>query len=253
MQYEIKNRSFGETIQEAFKIYKDNFSPLFLIALIGSIPNVLMPPIDSGDLSQATNPQAILVKIVPLFIIFIFLNIFTTALMIEFISKRYMKQNQSPIYYLQNVLQIIFPILGLSILQILIVIVGFIPIIYPVFYLLFFPVVYFILALSIAPQALIIERKGVIDSIRRSIFLTNGNKLKIFGYMLVYTLFLFAAVVIGRQITLVLERAGATVGIQRLIEHLIQVSMFPVNACLFILVYYNLRIGKEGFKKEEGI
>ena len=48
MKYEIRKLSFIETWTEAINLYLDNFVPLFLIAIISTLPIIMIP-----QLSQA--------------------------------------------------------------------------------------------------------------------------------------------------------------------------------------------------------
>jgi hypothetical protein len=247
-QYEMKRRSFADTLSETFKLYRDNFRPLFLISLIISVPIVLAPVSNflipaSGTGSRIDIDHAFSKLIA--FIVNVIVNTIGGAMMIEYIARRYKKQDQSLTHYIQDVTPIIFPILGLSLIQVLLSLIALLVVIMPYLILIIFPVIYASLALSMAPQALIIERKGMIESINRSVFLTQDNKLRIFGYMIVYGLFFLVAVNMGVGISQILERAGVEQGLLRLVEHMVYVLVYPINACLLILVYFNLKIDKE--------
>jgi hypothetical protein len=243
MKYEIRKLSFGETFGETFNLYFDNFGPLFLISLISSIPTILMSR-DFNANAPYTEAEQQVMMLRGLFwlLIFIAVNTLSTALMIEFISKKYLKQHQTIGRYIKNVLPFIFPIMGLSIVEAIIVGLGFLAFV--------IPGIYFALALSVSSQVLIVERKGVFQSIRRSFNLTRGYKLEIFGYYLVLFLISLGIGLLSGQLLKLLENMQVSRQLQILIEHLVQVLLAPIGACLFILIYFNLRIDKEGFALE---
>jgi hypothetical protein len=240
MKYEIRKLSFGETLNQAFKLYYDNFGPLFLLALISSIPAVLFPlPTVPLETAGPAEQQAFIYDTFLLGIVFIVVNTIATALMIEYISKRYLNIEQSMSQYLKNVIPFFVPVIGLSVIEGLLVGIGFLA--------FFIPGVYFLLALRLSSQVLIIERKKVFESIKRSFALTQGYILEILGYLLALFMITVGVLVIGDLFTgLFVEMQLPTQGI-RLFNHVLQVLITPVGACLFILVYFNIRIEREGF------
>jgi hypothetical protein len=243
MKYEIRRLSFAETFRETFNLYFDNFKPLFLIALISSIPVILVSRDFNVDATlNEAEQQVMMLRALFWFLIFIAVNTMSTALMIEFISKKYLKQHQTFDRYIKNVLPFILPIMGLAIVGAIMVGLGL--------FLFVIPGVYFALALSVSSQVLIVERKRVFQSIQRSFDLTRGYKTEIFGYLLVLFLISFAIGLLSGQLLNLLENMQVSSQLQLLIEHLVQVLIAPIGACLFILVYFNLRIEKEGFTRE---
>ena len=243
MKYEIRRLSFGETLGQAFNLYFDNFGPLFLISLISSIPTILMSQDFNANAAYTEAEQGVMMLRGLLWLlILIAVNTLSTALMIEFISKRYLKQQQTIGRYIKNVLPFIFPIMGLSIVEAIIVGIGVLAFV--------IPGIYFALALSVSSQVLIVERKRVFQAIQRSFDLTRGYKLEIFGYLLVLFLISFGIGLLSGQLFNLLENMQVSRQLQILIEHLVQVLLAPIGACLFILIYFNLRIDKEGFALE---
>jgi hypothetical protein len=237
MKYELRRLSFGETLGQAFNLYFDNFVPLFLISLVSTLPLIVFTfiRIESGMYYSESN------RVV---------NTLCTALTIELISKRYLKQHQCIGTYVRNVLPFILPIVGLSILEVIIIGLGFVA------FLL--PGVYLFLGLSVAVQVLIVERKRVMESISRSFVLTRGRKLEIFGYFLIVIIVLKQILIdillvpkvfyplIGNMDTAFSTKLILANGVY----YLVQVLFNPISACLFILIYFNLRIEKEGFDLE---
>lgn len=241
MKYEIRKLSFIETWTEAINLYLDNFVPLFMIALISALPLIM--------LSQPSQAQGAEIPIeTAAFSLFIWLSVLvglstlSAALQIEFISKKYLKRQQTPAQYIENVLLYIFPIMGLTILQSLVVTLGFMAMV--------IPGVYLALALSLAVETLIIERKGVIESMKRSFFLTRGKKMEIFFFTLVLTLTSLVLEKVLDLIFSVVDQSQMAVNIESINVLFTQALLAPFAACVFILIYFNCRIEKEGFDLE---
>lgn len=249
MKYELRRLSFGETLGQVFNLYFDNFVPLFLISLVSTLPFIVVTfiRIESGVYYSGSNR---LIEALTFLIIFVVLNTLCTALTIELISKRYLKQHQSIGTYVRNVLPFILPIIGLSILEMLVIGLGFLAFLIPGIYLF--------LGLSVAVQILIVERKRVMESIRRSFVLTRGRKFEIFGYVLIVLVvlkrILIDELLVPKVFYPLIRNMEAAFNTKLILAngvfYLVQVLFNPISACLFILIYFNLRIEKEGFDLE---
>ncbi len=245
MKYELRRLSFGETLGQAFNLYFDNFVPLFMISLVCSLPIILFIHTTgigpTGDMARITALNLLI-----LVLLYLSMTTFCTALIIELISKKYLKQHHGIGQYIQNVLPFIFPIIGLTLLEGLIIGLGFLAFVIPGIYLA--------LALSMAGQALIVERKRVGESISRSFFLTKGKKLEILGFWLILFLFNYIIREIMRTLFEMIGRIDAVVQTKIIliyaIAHLTDILITPIGSCVFILVYFNLKIEKEGFDLE---
>jgi len=245
MKYELRRLSFGETLGQAFNLYFDNFVPLFMISLVCSLPGILF--IHTTGIGTAGN-EGVNPFLTQLILVLLSLSMTTlcTALTVELISKRYLKQHQGIGQYIQNVLPFVFPIIGLTLLQVLIVGLGFLA--------FFLPGIYLALGLSVAVQALIVERKRVTESFSRSFFLTKGKKLEILGFGLFIFLINYIVKVLMDVYLDVIVRMDAIVQTKLILYysavHLADILITPIGSCVFILVYFNLRIEKEGFDLE---
>lgn len=241
MKYEIRKLSFVETWTEALNLYLDNFVPLFMIALISAFPIIMLSQPSQVQGAEMPTGTAVL-DFFLWFIVLVSLSTLSAALLIEFISKKYLRKQQTPKQYIQNVLLYIFPIVGLAIIQSVMVTLGFMAMIIPGIYLA--------LALSLAVETLIIERKGVIESMKRSFFLTRGKKWEIFFFTLVLTLASFVLEKVLDVIFSVVDQSQMAVNMETINLLLSQTLLAPLAACIFILIYFNCRIEKESFDLE---
>jgi hypothetical protein len=245
MKYELRKLSFGETLGQAFNLYVDNFVALFVISLVSSIPMIILTHkviLNNGDTDELNRALSSLLLIV----IYLVVNTLCTVLTIELISKKYLKRQEGIGQYIANVMPYVFPIIGLAILQVLIIGLGFLA--------FFIPGIYLALALSMAGQVLIVERKPVIESMRRSFFLTKGKKLEIIAFWLILVLVNFAARKVMEVVYTIIARLDAVIQTKLILAytlaHLVDILITPIGACIFILIYFNLRIEKEGFDLE---
>lgn len=240
MRYEIRKLSFGETWSEAFNLYIDNFFPLMLISFISNLPYLLIQyPQTATGAETAADPMDILRSL--LWIVFVMaVSSLSSALMLEFVSKKYLKKEQSVNQYINNALGMLGPILALSLLSAVIVGIGFIAFV--------IPGVYLALGLSLGAEVLIVERRRVMDAISRSLHLTRGKKAEIFMFVVIITI---ASFMVDKLVNTLLAPGGQiSPGLYQVALLLVQTLLAPVGACVFILIYFNIRIEKEGFNLE---
>jgi len=245
MKYELRRLSFGETLGQAFNLYFDNFIPLFMISLVCGLPTILFmygTGIGTGNYSMINQYLGTLI----LSVLSLCMTTICTALTIELISKRYLKQHHGIGQYIENVLPFILPIIGLSILEGIIVGLGILAFLIPGIYLA--------MALSVAVQVLIVERQGVTESMKRSFFLTRGKKLEIFGYWLIILLIGLIANELREMTAGMIFQLDATIQTKIILSYgiyyLVNILITPIGSCIFILIYFNLKIEKEGFDLE---
>jgi hypothetical protein len=154
-----------------------------------------------------------------------------------------MKIKQGVNQYINSIIPLLLPILGVAIVIAVIISIGFMALV--------IPGIYFTLGLSLAVVAMIVERLTIPEAIARSFWLTRGRKGEIFFYTLVFTLMSFA---IERVLSFLVVAAASSQELfnpQQVILLLTQVLLTPLGACLFILIYFNIRVEKESFSIEQ--
>ena len=244
MKYELKEMNQGEIFSEAFNLYFDNFLALFCISIISALPGFLYTQSVINNTLSGFGTDTLARQILPMIFV-TFANTIATALSIELLSKKYLRKPQSPGDYINNILPFIFPIILLSILQTLVVGIGFI--------LFFIPGIIAAVALSMSSQALIIERTGAIDAMKRSWELSKGDRMQIFGFMFLMGIATIAADALLKFIILPIFSTGNlrdTLLLYSFASHLLSALITPITVCILILIYFNLRIKKEGFGLE---
>jgi hypothetical protein len=236
MKYELKEHSFGNTIGQGFNLYFDNLIFLFLVSIIAHIPmyiwTYLSLPVEPGS-------SGLYRYLIINFLISLIIGSFISGIIIHVISKKYLNEKISSRDYLSRTLPLVLPILGLAILETLGIAVGVV--------LLIVPGMILALGWGVATQVLVVERKGIIDSLSRSWNLTKGSKGTIFGlYILIGIILVVFSLIIKKIISLIIVHPV----INTLLEQVVNSLVNPIMPCIIIVLYFNLRIKKEGFNIE---
>lgn len=249
MKYELRKLSFGEVLGEAFNLYFDNFVALILIASFSNIPTLIMQFNGVDDTGFGRLGQIIVGLMV---------YSLSTALIIELVSKKYLKIPQTIGQYFNTVLRFFFPLIGLILAQGVLIgtpafVLGFISPTLLVIY--FFPAIYVVIGFIFAAQALVVEKIGISKSIERSFFLTKGKKLETFGFLIFIGILNYLGSQFLFKIVLPLIRdSGMAVNTKITVWYIFAVAvpilLSPIGSCILIVVYLNLRIRKEGFGLE---
>jgi hypothetical protein len=252
MNYELRTLTFGEMIGRAFNIYMDNLPAFLLIAAIARLPVIaytlsgyeykfaqwLMEiGIDQRFLLETLkNSSSTAINMLCTYI--------QTGIIINIVSRRYLNKPVDFEGTFRETLSFLLPLSGLSILLTLIIAGG---------YLLFvIPGIVLNLGLTFSSQILVVEKKGVIESLKRSWKLTNGKKIEILGRFFQMGLCVFVPTFLIEVLLIAFAR---TTGIGDLIlitivTHGISAIVSPIMVGFLVLLYYNLRIETEGFAIE---
>ncbi|MCG8352024.1 MAG: glycerophosphoryl diester phosphodiesterase membrane domain-containing protein [Chloroflexales bacterium] len=116
-------------------------------------------------------------------------------------------------------------------------------------------VAYVAIRLLFVPQAIIIEKKGVIDSLQRSWQLVRGSFWRVLGivlviYFLIQILIFIPTSSLEFAVGGVFNTPDAFVlrqSILTVVVYLIQILVLPFNLIAYTLLYYDLRVRKEGY------
>ena len=137
---------------------------------------------------------------------------------------------------------VLLPIIGLSILMYLGIAIGFMLIIIPGIYLL--------VRWSAAIPALVQERRGILESMKRSAELTKGSRWRILGLIvIVYIVLIVIQMVLGLLIIAVTGLAGSIVG--ALLAALVSAVAAVLVSIAMAVAYVELRYVKEGTDVKE--
>lgn len=239
----------GPTISQSFSIWARNLVPFTLIMLLVMLPELLW----GAALMTQLTPEGLtpgVARHVGWFVIgtvvlgFVLQPVAAGAI-IYGVFRQLRGEPAGLGACLAAGFRLLLPVLGVAFVSALIVLGGFV--------LLVIPGIIFSIALFVAVPVAVVEKKGVMDSIRRSFELTAGSRWRIFGVV-------FVIGIIERVISAGFEQAvtggtGAGASLSELKAWLIIVLALgllfgAVSAVASALVYHKLKVQKEGADAE---
>jgi hypothetical protein len=117
-------------------------------------------------------------------------------------------------------------------------------------------VVFYVLGLrwQFAPQAIVVENCGTLDGLRRSWNLITGSFWRVAGINLVLGILIW---IISSVVSFSLQFAGALLPsfvlvnlLSTVVTSALQMAVLPIQLATLTLLYYDLRVRKEGFDLE---
>ncbi len=271
--------SIGRILDKTFTIYKNNFVRFITIVALIQVPialiNLMFTPLMHGGVSQPVaetrdsgriegvsesgsrfdasgSPSGHPVAIISSTVVAVFLaivgNMLCQAALTKSVSESYLNREISVGQAYRFVLPKLLTLIGASLLTGLVVGVGLL--------LLVVPGVIFSLWFYLTTPSIVVEGQGVLGGMSRSRALVSGNLGKVFlvGF-LVTAITLVISMPLGTVSSIgamFLWRDSPMVGaiVNQFANVISQVLAMPIGASAFILLYYDLRIRKEGFDLE---
>lgn len=226
----------GRIFDRTLAIYKRNFPAFSLVALIASLPPLLLGA-GAGDTAPMMAQSMVLGLVIML--VSVALALLSQAILVH---AAFQDMRSRPVDLMESVnvaLARLLPILGLAILSALGIAVGLMLFVIPGLILL---TMWFV-----GVPVCMVEQLGPWQSLRRSTQLTKGHRWKLFGAILVVYV---AAAIISQIITLVFTAlAGFFIG---LLAALAWNTVWGAFFATFVVVsYYELRSTKEGMDIEQ--
>lgn len=224
-----KQFGFGTVISESFSVFFANLVPFCIVALILMLPLLVYNLAIGAPTGGAFTPGRLLAYVIQ--------SILTQLLAatISFATFQYLRGQQVSIgECLSRGLSLILPVIGVAFLAGLAVGVGTL--------LLIVPGIIIAVMLWVAIPVAVVERPGVIESLKRSADLTKGQRWTIFGIVIVIGIIL---AVVGAILSAILVVAIGFTGLT--------ISLWILNAIFgafsataAAVGYYFLRATKEG-------
>jgi len=266
MAYELRRLSFGEIIGKGFTLYLNNFLPLMIISLIIMLPfsvfeYFIVLPFSSARMLSGYDSEylsGILVMYAGIFsqsyLNFLAQSI-TGGAVFLMLSTRYLNMPWKIGEYTSSFFKRFIPLVLLSILLSVMVFLGYI--------FLVFPGIILNLAFMVSAESCIMEKKSVFGSLRRSWELTKHKKGYLFGLVMLTSLiqggvmmiFYIPMYIIMAYFTM--QQSSNPTEYLYLIEQLqffytksVTMLLQPYSITVSLLVYFNLRMEKEGFELE---
>lgn len=243
MSYELKQYSFGQTIGKGFNLYFDNFIPIALLSLICQIPMLLYAYYQKTMIFDTTHQFGSFLAGVVTMGINVTLEAVLSAFIVYLVAKKYLEgsldMSRCQPAQKTSFFSLILPVIGLALLVGLLTGVGFMACI--------IPGVIVSLGLCVSTEVLVVEGRGVSESISRSWNLTKGRRGDIFGLLFISGLILCGLVF---PVMIILGLLNLEPLLSEYLRILITAMITPFQACIIVVIYFNLRIEKEGFNIE---
>lgn len=218
----------GDAFGKAFEIFGSHFVAFLILALLSNIPVFLyLLAYIEGVGGSATT----MTRVVPL--LGSVDDIIASGAIIHGVVQRLRRQDFTISRSLEIGLNRLVPILGVSILAYLTIVLGLVLLVIPG---LIMSTMYYV-AISVC----VVERPGITASLSRSAVLTKGYRWKIFGMVIVVI-----AATIAVQYVVKAVLGGAPAPVVVLGAHLLYMVVSAFDAVLGAVVYYQLRVAKEG-------
>ena len=253
MEPKFEPMSIGRILDQAFRIYKSRFIRFIAIIAVIQIPISLIRVLTQTLLiQQEYSDEGVSINIVlagssNLLMVFLMMlgQTLCSGALTRSVAETYLGRDMSVGQAYGHVLPKFLTLILASVLVSICVGFGFL--------LLVVPGVIFSLWFALTTPAIIMEDLGATPGMSRSRTLVKGNLGKVFAVgflafvlMLVITLpFGFAGTFLNRVVAQ--DNQTIAVLISQLCETLGQLITTPIGAITSILLYYDLRIRKEGF------
>lgn len=249
METSFEPMSIGRILDQAFRIYKNNFIRFITIVAVIQIPISLLAILTQTlfveqEFADATATMMLGVGGVVVLFLMMLGHTLCSGALTRSVAESYLGNDMSVGQAYRHVLPKFMTLILASILVSLCVGLGFV--------MLVVPGVIFSLWFALITPAIIMEDLGATAGMSRSRTLVKGNLGKVFVVGLLVFLLMMAITLpftfAGTLLPMVLKANSQTKTlISQFFEALGQLISTPIGAITSILLYYDLRIRKEGF------
>jgi len=225
----------GAVVRRSFAVLAANIAPFFLLGVLFTLPSHLelfLPEFStSADLSW--------IAIVAAIIGFLCLNLLTATIVYGTIVQL-RGSHASILDCVAKGLGLLFPVLIVSLLAGLLIGLATMLLVIPGFFLF--------TILWVAVPAAVVERPGIIGSLRRSAQLTKGYRWQVFGVIAIFMIIGFVVnfVLIAPVVGAMASGAVWSSGLAGVVIVAVQALTSALSSVAVAVGYHDLRIAKEG-------
>jgi len=236
----LRPLSVGEVLDTGFGLYRANFFPLLIVAVATRlVPDVL--DIYTQQIGGfLVHPVLSMIWLV----VGVALGAIGVAATTYIVSSAYLGGVMTPNEALRQASHRMWRIIALAFMTTVVVLAGFILFIVPGFILMS--------GLALSTTALILERlPSASGAMSRSWALTRGQRGKVFVTLLVTgLLFLVPLIVVGVLFGILSLTGVVSTLIGQVVGALLGTFIYPLLYVVVIVLYYDMRVRKEGFDLE---
>jgi hypothetical protein len=235
----LRPLSLGEVLDVSFGLYRSMFAPLLLVAAASQV----VPMVMNVYIVAAGGFLANLGMVVAWLTVVVILSALGVAASTYVVSDAYLGRETSAGSALARTGGILARLIMISLLTSLLVGFGFVFLIVPGLFILS--------GLLLSTVVAVLERApGAVDAMGRSWDLTRGYRGKVFLTMLVsFVLLMVPSWVVGRLWGLVGSTGPESVGMV-VVQGVFGIFVYPFIYVVTTVLYYDLRVRKEGFDLE---
>jgi hypothetical protein len=235
----LRPLSLGEVLDVSFGLYRSLFAPLLVIAVIcQSLPMALGIYIGSSGLLFVNLGLSLVYGVLA-----VILGSLGVAASTFVVSDAYLGRETSAIVALHRALSLLGRLVVISILSSLLIGMGFMLLIVPGAILLSGLVLSTVVAVLEAPPS-------ATAAMGRSWELTMGFRGKVFLTLLVAFLLLLVPSIALGGVEALLGAEGGVALVVLVLEAILQILIYPFVYVVMTVLYYDLRVRKEGFDLE---
>jgi len=242
--------SVGDILNRAVALYRDNFAKFigvilpgkFFIVIITLVVSTILTADDSTLGALPNNKAFQHAGNFPIIILTYFIESIVIAAGAIIISERFLDRDISIANSYRNVLVQLFPLIGAVVASTIVISIGL--------FLCAIPGLIFMVWYSLISQVVMIEGEGGLGAMKRSKYLVAGYFLKVFGIIIL----VWIAEMLFLNIVSVLASTATRMVTLKIVGSFLSVLAFiliePFKIAAITMLYYDLRIRKEGFDLE---
>jgi len=246
----LRPMSVGDILNRAVALYRDNFAKFigvilpgkFFIVIITLVVSTILTADDSTLGALPNNKAFQHAGNFPIIILTYFIESIVIAAGAIIISERFLDRDISIANSYRNVLVQLFPLIGAVVASTIVISIGL--------FLCAIPGLIFMVWYSLISQVVMIEGEGGLGAMKRSKYLVAGYFLKVFGIIIL----VWIAEMLFLNIVSVLASTATRMVTLKIVGSFLSVLAFiliePFKIAAITMLYYDLRIRKEGFDLE---
>ena len=236
----LRELTLGEVLDVSFGLYRSLFAPLLMVAVVSQVLPMIL-----GVYLGASGELFLNLGLSLLYLLLaVILGSLGIAASTFIVSDAYLGRGVSALAALGRAASILLRIVALSMLTSLLIGIGFL--------LLIVPGVLLLAGLILSTVVLVLESpEGPVAAMGRSWELTRGFRTKVLLAMFVaFLLLLVPSIAVGGAAGLLGDPDGRLSLLVLVLESVLQVFIYPYVYVVMTVLYYDLRVRKEGFDLE---
>ncbi len=248
----------GHVLSRGFRILFRNFITFAVVALLVLMPYVLVMSTISDLFTAKFSSTSVIILVSVIVLLPILLAYLATAAVAHGAFEALRGRRPGIGGCLLRGFSLSVPVFGVAIATVLALALSLVPSVLAVIFLkdglafvmfvvLLFPLFVVITVLWVAVPVIVIERRGMLRGLARSIALTKGNRWRVFGIIMILWLINWVTNLVGGLLLLpfTLSGGGDTAGL--IVTGLLVSIYLALNGVMSTVGYHDLRVAKEGF------